>query len=252
MNIAEFNSIVYGWIILAIVLVPIQLRLTAPYGRHTRKGWGPLIDNRLGWMIMEIVSPLVFGLFFLSGPVEKTLPMWIFFSLWMIHYINRSLIFPLRTRTSGKKIPLSIVGSAAFFNLVNGGLNGLFLGYFSESYTLNWLTDPRFLIGLLLFVTGFCINLWADHRLIHLRKPGEKGYKIPYGGLFNRISCPNHFGEVVEWLGFALLCWNLPALSFAIWTAANLIPRALSHHQWYLQQFSKYPKERKAVVPYFL
>jgi hypothetical protein len=59
-------------------------------------------------------------------------------------------------------------------------------------------------------------------------------------------------GEIIEWSGFALMCWNLPALSFAIWTAANLIPRAVSHHAWYRRTFPDYPQDRHAVVPALL
>jgi 3-oxo-5-alpha-steroid 4-dehydrogenase 1 len=66
------------------------------------------------------------------------------------------------------------------------------------------------------------------------------------------MSCPNLMGEVVQWCGFALMCWNWPALSFAVWTAANLIPRALSHHAWYRSHFPDYPAERRAVIPFFL
>jgi steroid 5-alpha reductase family enzyme len=96
------------------------------------------------------------------------------------------------------------------------------------------------------------INLTADEKLIHMRKTRANGYQIPYGGLFNKISCPNFFGEMVEWLGFAILCWSLPALSFFIWTLCNLLPRALDHHRWYKKQFPDYPADRKAVVPYLL
>ena len=56
-------------------------------------------------------------------------------------------------------------------------------------------------------------------------------------------------GEVIQWSGFALMCWKLPALSFAIWTAANLIPRAWSHHKWYRTSFADYPQGRCAVIP---
>jgi len=101
----------------------------------------------------------------------------------------------------------------------------------------------------LIFVAGAFINQRADHLLIHLRKPGETGYKVPRGFLFDYISCPNHFGEIVEWIGFAIMTWSLPGLSFAIWTAANLIPRALNHHEWYQETFDDYPKGRKAVIP---
>jgi 3-oxo-5-alpha-steroid 4-dehydrogenase 1 len=249
MTLTTYHYVVAFWIVLALALVPLQLKVTAPYGRHTRKGWGPMIDNRWGWFWMEIVSPLVFGGFFLAGPIEKTAPMWLFFALWMAHYFNRSIIFPLRTRTGGKKMPLSIALSAAFFNLINGSLNGYWLGFLAPSYPADWLATPIAILGLLVFLVGMAINVQSDHILIHLRKPGEQGYKIPTGGLFKWVSCPNHFGEIIEWTGFAILCWNLPALSFAIWTAANLIPRALSHHQWYQTKFDDYPEKRKAVIP---
>jgi 3-oxo-5-alpha-steroid 4-dehydrogenase 1 len=252
MDQSTFHSLVLVWMALALLLMPVQLRITAPYGRHARKNWRPAIDNRLGWVVMEIISPLVFAYFFLSGDNEKTLPMWVFFGLWLAHYANRSVIFPLRTRTNNKKIPLTIVLSAMFFNTVNGFLNGYWLGALGESYPADWLRDPRFVAGFLLFLIGFFINFRADNTLIRLRAPGENGYKIPEGGLFRYISCPNHFGEIVEWSGFALMCWNLPALSFAVWTAANLIPRAVSHHRWYRRNFEQYPKSRKAVIPFFL
>ncbi|MBK7870944.1 MAG: DUF1295 domain-containing protein [Saprospiraceae bacterium] len=131
-------------------------------------------------------------------------------------------------------------------------MNGYWLGNLSVIYPESWLFDWRFIIGILLFITGFIINIYADNILIYLRKPGETDYKIPTGGLFKYISCPNHFGEILEWCGFALLCWNLPALSFAIWTAANLIPRALAHHRWYRTKFENYPSERQAVIPFVL
>jgi hypothetical protein len=57
-------------------------------------------------------------------------------------------------------------------------------------------------------------------------------------------------GELIEWLGFAILCWNMPALAFFIWSAANLVPRAMSHHRWYKNKFQNYPAERKAILPY--
>jgi 3-oxo-5-alpha-steroid 4-dehydrogenase 1 len=241
-----------AWTLLALALIPSQLKMTAPYGRHTRTDWGPMISNRLGWFLMELVSLVVFVGLFLSGPNEKTAPMWVFFALWTAHYVNRSLIFPWRTRTRGKVMPLAITASAIVFNVVNAGINGLYLGWLGDIYPLAWLSDPRFIIGLLIFATGAAINLWSDNRLIALRSGGQQGYTIPRGGLFNRISCPNHFGEIIEWSGFALMCWNLPALSFAIWTAANLIPRAVSHHKWYRNTFPDYPQDRRAVIPALL
>ncbi|HMX84253.1 MAG TPA: 3-oxo-5-alpha-steroid 4-dehydrogenase, partial [Saprospiraceae bacterium] len=117
-------------------------------------------------------------------------------------------------------------------------------------YENQWLTSPEFIIGTLIFVTGLIINWRSDALLIGLRKQDETGYKIPYGGLFKYVSCPNLLGETIEWGGFAILTWSLPGLAFFVWTFANLIPRAIAHHRWYKQHFSDYPEGRKAVIPF--
>lgn len=246
-----FHQLVIVWICIALVVFPLALKVTAPYGRHVRKGWGPLIDNKWGWVIYESPAPLLVLYFFFTGDAPKSNAVWIMFSLFMLHYMNRTFIFPFRIRTKGKKVPLGIVASAFAFNLVNGSIIGYHLGYL-QNYPDTWINDPRFIIGLLIFVLGMRINWQSDNTLINLRDSDETGYKIPYGGFFKYVSCPNLMGEIIEWIGFAIMLWALPGLSFAIWTAANLIPRALDHHRWYQKTFEDYPTERKAVIPRLL
>jgi 3-oxo-5-alpha-steroid 4-dehydrogenase 1 len=249
-TLGEINLFAVAWTVLAVVLVPAMLWVTAPYGRHVRPGWGPMMQSRAGWMLMEGASLLLFVALFLIGGTAKTAPMWVFFALWVAHYVNRSLIFPLRMKK--RDMPVVIVAMGVVFGVVNGGLNGGYLGFQSAAYPDSWFADPRFLIGLGLFFVGAAINLSADQTLLALRRPGAPDYSIPRDGLFRFVSCPNHFGEIVEWTGFAIMCWNLPALSFAVWTAANLIPRSLSHDRWYRERFPDYPRERKAVIPVVL
>ena len=80
-----------------------------------------------------------------------------------------------------------------------------------------------------------------------------EGYKIPVGGMFDYVSGANFFGEIIEWCGFAIACWSLPAACFAFCTAMNIGPRALQHHAWYLQKFgATYPKTRCALIPFIL
>jgi steroid 5-alpha reductase family enzyme len=128
-------------------------------------------------------------------------------------------------------------------------LNGRWVTHFAPTYGASWLADPRFLVGAALFLAGFVINIQSDTILMNLRKPGETGYKVPQGGLYRWLSCPNYFGELVEWTGWAIATWSLPGLAFAIWTAANLVPRARTNHQWYREKFPDYPRERRAVLP---
>ncbi|HNX85985.1 MAG TPA: DUF1295 domain-containing protein [Bacteroidales bacterium] len=254
MKESTFYLLVYTWIAIAIFVFPVIIRIVAPYGRHSSKKWGAVIDNRLGWILMELPALLVFACFFLFGTGNRPAVTWIFFSLWLLHYLNRTLVFPFRLRTKGKKMPLAIVLMGNGFNFMNGFINGYFLGTLAtpDQYPLGYFLDMRFIAGILIFFAGMFINWQADTILIHLRKPGETGYVIPQKGFFRFVSCPNHFGEILEWTGFAVMTWSLPGLSFAVWTVVNLLPRALHHHKWYKATFPDYPAERKAVFPFFL
>lgn len=211
-----------------------------------------MINNRLAWIIMEIPVLVLFVWLYLTGPVPKTPVLWVFFGLFVFHYVHRVFIFPLRIRTKGKRMPVSVMFMAIFFNLVNGSLNGYWFGHLSGHYDLSWLLDPRFIAGLVLFMTGMLINIHYDQMLIRLRNGNAGGYSIPYGGLFRFISCPNFFGEIIEWGGYAMLTWCLPTLSFFLWTVFNLVPRAKDHHRWYRDTFPEYPHKRKAIIPFIL
>ncbi|MCS6819266.1 MAG: DUF1295 domain-containing protein [Chitinophagales bacterium] len=240
------------WAGFAILLLPVLLKYKAPYGRHISFAWGKTISNRFGWIVMEIVSPLVLVLCFFSGFNGSNLFALSLVAIWVIHYFHRSVIFPLYIRTTGKRIPIAVVGMAVFFNVINGSLNGLYLGHFQTEFPREWPGMCRLILGFALLIAGAYINIRSDYILIRLRKPGETLYKIPQGFLFRFVSCPNHLGEMIEWVGFAIMAWNLPALSFAVWTIANLMPRALHHHSWYKKHFPDYPKERKALFPFLI
>lgn len=252
MNTAQFYLLIKIWIAFGIILFPVLLSITVPYGRHSRKGWGPMIPNRLGWIIMELTTLVMFVVFFFVGPNPVNIVTLIFFLLYTVHYSNRAIIFPLRTHTSKKLMPLIIAIFAIFFNLVNGFINGYYFGTVSGEYGIEWLYDIRFIAGGILFILGMAINLKSDNALLALRSPSSNGYCIPTGGLFKYISCPNFFGEILEWTGFAIMTWSPAALAFAIWSAVNLVPRALDHHRWYREKFSDYPVERKAVIPFLI
>jgi len=247
----DFKTINYLWIGVAIVtfLALVLFKVKAPYGRHSNEQWGPMISNKWGWFFMELPALILMPLIALIGNSEKNELSYLIIGLWVLHYANRTLIFPFKLKTKDKKMPLLIVGSAVLFNGVNGLLNGYFIGFMNPE--LFDLASPHVIIGALVFFVGMGINKWSDRKLISLREK-QQGYQIPRGGLFEFISCPNHFGEIVEWCGFAIMAWNLPAITFAVWTFCNLSPRSLNHHEWYQEKFEDYPGKRKAVLPYLL
>ncbi len=246
-----FELINYIWIGVAIItfLVLVIFKIKAPYGRHSNAKWGILIPNKWGWFIMELPAFLIMPIITIMGPTEKSELTYLLVLLWILHYFNRTFIFPFRLKTKNKKMPLLIVVIAILFNSINGFLNGYFLGYLNTE--MSSIVSFNVMTGVFVFFTGMYINKTADKHLISLRTSNE-GYKIPHGSLFKYISCPNHFGEVVEWVGFMIIACNLPSMTFAIWTFCNLSPRSLNHHNWYKEKFNNYPKNRKAILPYIL
>lgn len=259
-------TIVGAWLVVAAVVFVALFFVTAPYGRHVREGWGPTLPNRYGWLVMEAPSALVFGVGFALGPYNGTITAWVFLLMWESHYVYRAFVYPFTLEDDGRRMPLSVVGMAMAFNVVNAGLNSWWLFDLSGGYPAEWLADPRFVAGLLLFVAGMLVNRRSDATLRALRAAGTTGaaapadrssapdaggsrYRIPEGGLYRWVSCPNYLGEVVEWAGWAVATWSLPGLAFAVWTAANLVPRARAHHEWYRRNFPDYPAERKALIP---
>lgn len=241
------------WLMLAVgaAMFVVLTMIVAPYGRHQRRGWGPTIPSRIGWIVMESPAVLAFvGIFALGEHRAAPVPL-LLLGLWQVHYVHRTFVFPFRLRAAGKRIPIAIVLLAIVFNCLNAYLNSRWLSEFG-SYATTWLTDPRFLLGVLLFAAGLAINLRADSVLIALRRQGDVDYAIPRGRLHDLVSCPNYLGEIVEWIGWAIAAWSPAGLAFAFFTAANLVPRALSNHRWYKATFPDYPARRKALIPFLL
>ena len=246
----------YGWLVALefALAVPTLLSLffvVAPYGRHERAGWGPSIPARVGWIVMESPAVWFFVLVYFQGAnALRPVPL-VFLAMWQLHYVYRSFVFPFLIRAEGRRMPLTIPAMAILFNLLNNYVNARWISSVG-SYPADWLSSPRFLLGLALFLGGFALNVASDRTLRNLRAPGETGYKIPRGGAFELVTAPNYLGEIVEWTGWAIATWSPAGLAFAVYTFANLAPRALSHHRWYRERFPDYPRDRKALLPFLL
>ena len=224
------------------------LRRPAPYGRHYKgSGWRPTVSSRAGWIAMELPAVFFFLFVYVQGDAAWNLVPLVFLAMWQCHYLNRTLIYPFRTRTQGR-MPVLVVLSGCVFNCLNAYVNAWFIANVAQ-YGLSWLADPRFLTGMALFVGGMSLNMHADNVLLGLRKQRETGYDVPSGGAFRFISCPNYLGEILEWTGWAVATWSLGGLAFCVFTAANLIPRARSNHRWYRENFPDYPANRRALIP---
>ena len=240
--------LVYAALVVATALT--VLFVDAPYGRHARAGWGPSVSARVGWVLMEAPSLVAaIATLAVTGAADHLVPV-VLAAPFVVHYIHRALVYPLLQR-SGKPMPVLVVGLGGAFTAFNATVCMAWLAQ-SGSRDPLWLLDPRFGLGAVLTVAGFATHLRTDALLRRLRAPGETGYRVPQGFLFRWVSCPNYLGEIVQWCGWALMCWSPAGALFALYTMANLGPRALAHHRWYRATFPDYPAERRALVPFVL
>ena len=207
----------------AVVTFGYLLRRPAPYGRHyAGSGWGPTVSSRVGWIVMESPAVLFFLFVFSQGQHAWGVVPLVFLVMWQSHYLNRTLIYPFRTRTE-RRMPLYVAGAGFFFNVLNAYVNARVVSHIGH-YEVSWLTDPRFLVGMAGFVGEMSLNMHADNVVLTLRKQSRTGYVVPQDGAYPYISCPNYLGEILEWTGWAIATWSLAGLAFAVFTAANLAP----------------------------
>ena len=255
LNILEndYNTVLMSMTAIAVVVFIALFYVKAGYGQFRTKGWGFSFNNKVGWVMMEFPVFLCMLLFCVTSERALMIPHFIFFIIFEIHYLQRSLIFPFLMKGKSK-MPLTIILLGMIFNTVNAFMQGGWIFYVSPAdyYPVSWLWSPQFIIGTLIFFGGMYINMQSDHIIRHLRKPGDTRHYLPKGGMFNYVTSANYFGELLEWVGFAILTWSWAGVVFAVWTFANLGPRAHAIRKSYMQQFPEEFKNRKLkrMIPF--
>jgi len=239
--------------LLAVVVFITLHFVEAGYGITFDKKWGFAINNKIAWFCMETpVFVLMIVLCVLSprmAPFTLTtsfVPLLIFL-FFQTHYIRRSFIFPFLLK-GNSKMPLTVMLMGVIFNCCNAFMQGgwLFFKAPASMYSIDWLWTPQFIIGVIVFFGGMAINIQSDKIIQDLRKPGDSKHHLPTKGLFRYVTGAHYFGEVIEWIGFAILTWSVPGVLFALWTFANLAPRANSIYKKYKKLFGEETiKERK-------
>ncbi len=248
-----FNIFLLIMTVIAVIVFVSLFFVTAGYGKFATKKWGPAINNKIGWIIMEAPVFIIMTILWLCSSRTFEPVLVIMFGIFQIHYFQRSFIFPFLLKGKSK-MPLSIILMGAVFNTLNGIMQGGWLFYISPSgyYTTEWLISPQFIIGTAIFIAGFVININSDSIIRNLRKPGDSKHYLPKGGLYNYVTSANYFGEILEWIGFAVLTWSLSGAVFALWTIANLVPRANTIYKKYKEEFGLQMQGRnlKRIIPY--
>ena len=250
----QFDYILLTMTLLGAVVFVALYFIDAGYGKMISPKWGPTLPNRIGWMLMEMPVLAIVLYFWLTSEVLFSIPYLVFFLLFALHYVHRTFVFPFRMN-GRSRMPLSIVLMSVSFNLINGYIQGYWLFRLAPErafYDSSWLASPAFIAGVVVFFVGMYINRSSDEIIRGLRKPGDTRHYLPKGGMYKYVTSTNYFGEIVEWLGWAILTWSLAGVVFFWFTCANLVPRSNSIYRKYREEFpDEFDNTRlKRIFPY--
>lgn len=250
--LTTYNTFLWVMAAVAVVVFVALQFFEAGYGYLFDKRYGPPVNNKVGWVMME--SPVFVAMCILWAMSERqwaTVPL-VLFSMFQLHYFQRSFIFPLLMRGKSK-MPLGIVLMGMVFNTLNALMQGGWIFYLAPAdYYADWFAKPYIYVGVLLFFAGMFINMQSDYIIRHLRKEGDTRHYIPRGGAFRYVSSANYFGELLEWTGFAIASWSWAGVVFVLWTFANLAPRSASLYKRYAKEFGEEFTSlgRKRIIPF--
>lgn len=245
----NFNTFLMVMAAVAVIVFVALHVVEAGYGiAYTRK-WGPSVSNRLGWVLMEAPVFVVMTILWACSPRMLQAAPLVMFLIFQTHYFQRSFVFPMLIRGKSR-MPLSIMIMGMTFNTLNALMQGGWIFYVSPSdrYPDSWLLSWQFILGTIVFFAGMAINLHSDYIIRHLRAPGDTRHYLPRGGMFRYVTSANYLGEFTEWVGFAILTWSWAGAVFALWTFANLAPRAGKIRKRYAAEFG--PLTQKRIIPF--
>lgn len=231
-------------------------------GQLYLKDLGP----QIGWttvFLAEYAGPLVIYLYVYgrpwifygetaNAPVSQTVT--IAAACWTFHYAKRLFETLFVHRFSHGTMPvMNLFKNCSYYWLFT-----LYVAYHVNHPQFTSPSPLQVYLSLAAFLVSEVGNLSVHVLLKDLRPPGTTVRKIPYPtgnaltSLFNYVSCPNYTYEFFSWASFTVMTSCLPAGIFALAGLYQMSVWALGKHRNYKKEFSDYPKNRKAIIPFIL
>eukprot|EP01084_Bolivina_argentea_P049489 91006_1 len=178
-----------------------------------------------------------------------------FILMYCVHFFRRSMevIFVHNYQRSDKLF--TIFGGFVYY----GGLTiyNSFCSNINLFYKYGIPKNVLIVFGLIIYILGEIGNCYHHYLLSKMRPKGFKGHVIPYGGLFNILSCPHYFCELLTWFGwFIVTGFGIGPLTLLVLSLIVLMQRSKEKHDKYRQEFNGkndkklYPQNRKALIPF--
>ena len=217
------------------------------------KDLGPQIDWRLVYVVEYLGPIFIFLIFFLNlGWENANLTQKMAFFMAVCHFLKRVLETIFIHVFSRSTMPLkNLAINCTYYWLIFGVGVGYFL--FSKDHQEPTFLPPLRYFFFFIFVCAEMKNLKCHIILRDLRTNDPEIRGIPFGEGFEFVSAANYFWEIMAWIAFSIFVNLLSAYIFTLCGFLILRVWSLKKHKDYLKTFGdKYPKNRKAFIPFLI
>jgi hypothetical protein len=203
-------------------------RLRLPYSKF---GTGFGLNSRAGLALAYATPVFVYVALWAEGGAPQTPYHFAVLGAFLFHYVRRILeilFVNSYSRPTPLRVPVTKVRS---------------LGQPTS--------NPIFILGVLTFAFGEVLNGYHHWLLARLRPLGVRIYVVPRRGLFSWVACPHYLGEILSFVGYAMMSDLLPVWGNAVVVTAYLGSRANSTLSWYRREMPlKIPSRWRRLIPF--
>ncbi|KAL3655868.1 hypothetical protein CASFOL_000264 [Castilleja foliolosa] len=146
---------------------------------------------------------------------------------WSLHYFKRIMETFFVHRFSHATSPLSNV----FRNCAYYWTFGAWIAYYVNHPLYTPVSDRQMKVGFAFGLLCQVSNFYCHILLRSLRSSDGGGYQIPYGFLFNIVTCANYTTEIYQWLGFNVATQTIAGCVFMAVAASIMTNWALAKHR---------------------
>ncbi|KAL7716057.1 Synaptic glycoprotein SC2 [Entamoeba marina] len=202
------------------------------------KNLGPQLPFRQVY-ILEYIGPL--ALYFLSYVIARLSGRELFFqhhlanAMWVIHYIKRIVETIYVHEFGDMTMPVFNLYKNCTYYWGFAVLVGINVNFFTSQNNSFFI-----FVGFVGMVASIICNGYCHWILKQLRTPGSQEWKQPNGFLFEYVTCPNYFCEIMTWVFFNIMTgFPLLGIAFSCADIRNITPSSRI-----------IPKSRKILVPF--
>ena len=232
-------------LVLAAVLVvgEVSGRLRLPYSKF---GTGVGVNSRTGLALAYTTPIIIYIALWIEGGAPQSPYHLVVLGTFLLHFIRRILEI-LFVNSYSRPTPLRALVPIA---LVYGGAAAS-SAFFQVHTSGQPTSSPTFMLGTVLFGLGELLNGYHHWLLARLRLPGVHTYVVPRGGLFGWVASPHYFGEILSFVGYAMMSDLFPVWGNALVVSAYLSARANSTLKWYREETRlRIPAGWRRLVPF--